>query len=148
MELSHSEIQKIIPHRYPFLLVDKIIEVEYGKRGIGIKNVTGNEWFFTGHFPGYPVMPGVLTIEALAQVGAVVLLGLEQNHGKLGFFAGIDGVKFKRQIVPGDTIRLEVEITQTKGPIAKATATATVDGQLAAKGELTFALGPAQPKEG
>src|SRR4028118_1769013 len=102
--LSSVEIQKIIPHRYPFLLIDKIIEIEYGKRAVGIKNVTANEPFFMGHFPGYPVMPGVLQVEAIAQVGAVAVLGMPENKGKLAFFAGVDEVRFKRQVVPGDTL--------------------------------------------
>ncbi len=147
MELTISEIEKIIPHRFPFLLFDKIIEVDWGKRAVGLKNVSYNEWFFQGHFPQYPVMPGVLIIEALAQVGAVALLGMEENKGRLGFFGGIDGVRFKRQVVPGDVLRLETEIVQVRGPVAKATGVATVEGQIAARGEMTFALGPimAQP---
>ncbi len=138
--LTNVDIQKIIPHRYPFLLVDKIIEIEWGKRAIGIKNVTVNEPFFQGHFPGFPVMPGVLMIEALAQVGAVAVLGMPENKDKLAFFAGIDEVRFKRQVVPGDTLRLEVTLTRVRGPIGQGTGEATVDGQLACRGSFMFAL--------
>ncbi|WP_176560282.1 3-hydroxyacyl-ACP dehydratase FabZ [Brevibacillus dissolubilis] len=138
---DNKQIQEIIPHRYPFLLVDKIVEFEEGKRAVGIKNVTINEPFFQGHFPGYPVMPGVLIIEALAQVGAVVLLSMEQYRGKLAFFAGIDGVRFKEQIKPGDTLELEIVMTRMKGKIGKATGIARVDGKIAVEGELMFAVG-------
>lgn len=143
MELNSAEIQAIIPHRYPMLLVDKIIEAEWGKRAVGIKNVTMNEWFFQGHFPTYPIMPGVLIVEALAQTAAVAMLGMEENKGRLGFFAGIDGVRFKKQVVPGDVLRLEIEITQVRSGIGKINAIATVDGKIACRGELTVALGPA-----
>ncbi len=143
MELNSVQIQALIPHRFPFLLVDKIIEVEYGKRAVGLKNVTINEWFFQGHFPVYPVMPGVLIMEALAQVGAVALLGMEEYKGRLAFFGGMDGVRFKKQVVPGDTLRLEVEVLQFRGVVGKANGLALVDGKVAARGEMTFALGPA-----
>ncbi|MBU9712746.1 3-hydroxyacyl-ACP dehydratase FabZ [Evansella tamaricis] len=138
--LTIEEIKEIIPHRYPFLLIDKILEVEEGKRAVGIKNVTANEEFFNGHFPDYPVMPGVLIIEALAQVGAVAMLKLEENRGKLGFFAGIDGCRFKGQVKPGDQLRLEVEMTRLRGSIGKGKATASVDGKTVAEAELMFAL--------
>ena len=141
--LSNVEIQKIIPHRFPFLLIDKIIEIDWGKRAVGIKNVTANEPFFVGHFPGYPVMPGVLMIEAIAQVGAVALLGLPENKGKLAFFAGVDEVRFKRQVVPGDTLRIEVTLTRVRGPIGQGNGEITVEGQLACKGSFMFALGKA-----
>lgn len=138
--LNNIDIQNIIPHRYPFLLVDKIVEIEYGKRAIGIKNVTVNEPFFQGHFPGNPIMPGVLIVEAMAQVGAVSILGMEQNKGKLAVFAGIDNMRFRRQVVPGDTLRMEVEMLVFKRGIGKAKAEAYVGDELAASGELMFAI--------
>lgn len=138
--LTNVDIRNIIPHRYPFLLVDKIIEIEPGKRAVGIKNVTANEPFFQGHFPDYPVMPGVLIVEALAQTGCVAILMQEENKGKLGFFTGIDGVKIRRQVFPGDTLRLEAEITAFKMGMGKAKVLATVDGQTALEGEIKFAI--------
>jgi len=138
--LDAQQIQAIIPHRYPFLLVDMIVEIEYGVRAVGIKNVTINEPFFQGHFPNYPVMPGVLIVEALAQVGAVSLLGMDENKGKMAFFAGIDGVRFKRQVRPGDTLTLEVQIGRMRRGVGSGSAVATVDGELAVRGELMFAV--------
>lgn len=138
--LNNIDIQNIIPHRYPFLLVDKIVEIEYGKKAIGIKNVTINEPFFQGHFPGNPIMPGVLIVEAMAQVGAVSILGMEQNKGKLAVFAGIDNMRFRRQVVPGDTLRMEVEMLVFKRGIGKAKAEAYVGDEMAASGELMFAI--------
>lgn len=138
--LSNAEIQEIIPHRYPFLLVDKIIEIEEGKRAVGIKNVTVNEPYFQGHFPNYPVMPGVLIVEALAQVGCVAMLSLEENKGKLGMFAGIDNIRFKQPVYPGDTLWLQAEMISLKMGIGKASVLAKVDNKIAAKGEIMFAL--------
>lgn len=135
-----SDIEATIPHRYPFLLVDKMVELESGRRGVGIKNVTANEWYFAGHFPGYQLMPGVLIVEALAQVGAVVLLSLPENKGKIALFAGIDNFRFKREVRPGDVLELNVEISRWRGKVGKGIAEAMVGGQLAAAGELTFAL--------
>ena len=142
--LDSKEIQQIIPHRYPFLLVDRVIELEEGKRAVGIKNVSGNEPFFQGHFPGYPIMPGVLIMEALAQVGAVVLLKMPEYAGHLAFYAGLDEVKFRRQVVPGDQLRLEVELTKLKRGIGIAEGKAYVGEELAAQGILKFAVGPKQ----
>lgn len=139
--LNVDEIKKIIPHRYPFLLVDQILELESGKRAVGLKNVTMNEPFFQGHFPDYPVMPGVLIIEALAQVGAVAVLSMPEFAGRLAFFAGIDGVRFKRQVRPGDTLRLEVELVTLRMGVGKGEAKAFVGDELAVSGQLTFALG-------
>jgi 3-hydroxyacyl-[acyl-carrier-protein] dehydratase len=139
--LDIQQIKDIIPHRYPFLLVDRVLEVEEGKRAVGIKNVSANEEFFNGHFPEYPVMPGVLIVEALAQVGAVAMLKKEENRGRLAFFAGIDSCRFKRQVVPGDQLRLEVEIIRLRGSLGKGKATATVDGEIACEAEIMFALG-------
>ncbi len=138
--LDNQAIEAIIPHRFPFLFVDRVIEVEEGKRAVGIKNVSADEWFFRGHFPGRPIMPGVLIVEALAQVGAVAALSHPDNKGKLGLFAGIDKVRFRRQVTPGDQLRLEVTLERLRGPIGRATAVATVDGDIAAEGKLTFAL--------
>ena len=142
--LTNAEIQEIIPHRYPFLLVDKIIEMEWGKRAVGIKNVTVNEPFFAGHFPGFPVMPGVLIVEAIAQVGAVAVLGMPENKGKLAFFAGLDEVRFKRQVMPGDILRIEVTLTRVRGSFGQGTGEATVDGQLACRGSFMFAMGKSE----
>ena len=140
LPLDARAIERIIPHRYPMLLIDRVIELEPGKRAVAIKNVTRNEWFFEGHFPQQPIMPGVLIIEALAQTGAVAALSAEQFRGKLGLFAGIDGVRFRRQVGPGDQLRLEVTLERIRGPVGKASAAATVDGDLAASGTLTFAM--------
>ncbi|MBM7618588.1 3-hydroxyacyl-ACP dehydratase FabZ [Bacillus haimaensis] len=140
--LDINQIKEIIPHRYPFLLVDKIIEIEEGQRAIGIKNVTANEEFFNGHFPEFPVMPGVLIVEALAQVGAVAMLKKEENKGRLAFFTGIDNCRFKKQVIPGDQLRLEVEMTRVRGSIGKGKGVATVDGELVCELEMMFALGP------
>ena len=140
MVLSATEIQNIIPHRYPMLLVDRIIELEPLKRAVGIKNVSMNENFFLGHFPGEPVMPGVLLIEAMAQVGGIAMLYPKENRGKLAFFAGIDRVKFRRPVVPGDQVRMVAEIIKIRGSIGKVWAEAFVDDQLVAEGEFLFAL--------
>ncbi|MBO5142439.1 MAG: 3-hydroxyacyl-ACP dehydratase FabZ [Clostridia bacterium] len=141
MELNIEQIQEILPHRYPFLLVDKVIELEPGQRAVGIKNVTMNENYFQGHFPGKPVMPGVLQVEALAQTGAIAVLSLEEYKGKIVYFGGIDKLRFKQKVVPGDILRLEVELIKRRGPIGIAKAVATVDGKVAVQGEITFAIG-------
>jgi 3-hydroxyacyl-[acyl-carrier-protein] dehydratase len=141
--VSDLKLTDILPHRYPFLLVDRILELEPGKRAVGIKNVTMNEYFFQGHFPGQPIMPGVLMVEALAQVGAVALLTMAGNEGKIPMFTGIEKLRFKRQVVPGDTLRLEMEVLQMRGPMGRGQGTVTVDGDMAVKGELLFFLAPA-----
>lgn len=138
--LSNVDVQKIIPHRYPFLLVDKILEVEPGKKAIGIKNVSANEPFFQGHFPCNPIMPGVLIVEALAQTACVAGLLMEENKGKLGMFTGFEKIKFRKQVVPGDTLRLEVEFLAFKMGMGKVKVLATVDGQVACEGEIKFAM--------
>ena len=142
-ELDAVAIQRIIPHRYPFLLVDRVVELTPGQRAVGIKNVTMGDPFFQGHFPGYPVMPGVLIVEALAQVGAVALLTTDDFQGKLALFAGIDNIRFRRQVKPGDTLRLAVELGQVRRNIGTGTGEATVDGELACRGEFMFAVVPA-----
>jgi 3-hydroxyacyl-[acyl-carrier-protein] dehydratase len=138
--LDVQQIKGIIPHRYPFLLVDKVLEMEEGKRVVGLKNVSANEPFFAGHFPEYPVMPGVLILEALAQVGAIAVLGMEQNKGKIGFLAGVDKCRFKKEVKPGDRLELEVEIIRMKGPIGKGKGIARVDGKVACEAEIMFAI--------
>lgn len=138
--LEADQIEAIIPHRYPFLLVDRMVEIEEGKHGVGIKNVTANEWFFEGHFPGHKVMPGVLIIEAMAQVAAVTLLKDTDAAGKLPMFGGIDNMRFRRPVVPGDQLRLEFTLEKIRGPVGKGQVRATVDGKLAADGSITFAL--------
>lgn len=141
MKLNSTQIQEILPHRYPFLLVDRIEECEPGNYAKGIKCVSANEMQFLGHFPGHPVMPGVLIIEALAQVGAVALLTEEENKGKLAFFGGIKNARFKKQVEPGDVLELECKLTTRKGPLGFGEAVAYVDGQIAAKAEISFAIG-------
>lgn len=131
----------IIPHRYPFLLIDTIEELEPGVRAVGKKCVSVNEPFFQGHFPGNPVMPGVLILEALAQVGAVAILSQPEWKGRTAYFAGIDKAKFRRKVFPGDVLSLEMEIIKMKGPVGVGKAVAKVDGQVAAQAELTFAIG-------
>ena len=138
--LTIQEIMAIIPHRYPFLLVDRILELEPGLRAVGEKQVTIGEPFFQGHFPDYPLMPGVLIVEALAQTGCVAALSLPENKGKLAIFAGIDNVRFKRPVTPGDTLRLEVRLDKMRRNIGRGSGTATVAGQLVCEGELLFAM--------
>jgi len=139
--LGIKEIQEIIPHRYPFLLLDKVEELEEGKRVVAYKNVTMNEYFFQGHFPQEPVMPGVLIIEALAQAGAVALLKMEKYQGKIAYFAGINKAKFRNKVVPGDVLKLEVEIVKIKGPAGIGNAIASVDGKTAVEAEVMFFIG-------
>lgn len=134
------DILGVLPHRYPFLLVDRILTVEEGKRAVGLKNVTINEPFFVGHFPDHPVMPGVLIVEALAQVAAFTVLGQGGMEGKLGYFTGIDKMRFRRPVLPGDQLRLEAELVRQRANMAKARVQALVDGEVAAAGEITFAL--------
>ena len=138
--LDKAAIEAIIPHRHPFLLVDRVLEFEPGISAVGELDVVETAFWVPGHFPEYAVMPGVLIVEALAQTGAVALLSLPENAGKLAFFGGIDKVRFKRQVVPGETLRLECTITKTRGPIGFGEAKASVDGQLAVSGELMFAI--------
>lgn len=138
--LDINAIMKVLPHRYPILLVDRILEVEPGMRCVGIKNVTINEGFFQGHYPGQPIMPGVLIIESLAQCGAVILLSQDSYRGMVPVIGAIDNVKFKRQVVPGDQLRLEIELLWIKSSIGRIKGVATVDGQLAAQMEMTFKL--------
>lgn len=140
MELNINEIQNILPHRYPFLLIDRVSELEPGIKATAHKCVSVNEPFFQGHFPSFPVMPGVLILEALAQTGAVAMLSLEENKGKLALFAGLNNVKFKKQVVPGDVLELKCEIKKTFGKMGVGEGVATVDGKVAAKAELTFAI--------
>ena len=138
--LSAQEIMRVIPHRYPFLLLDRIIELEPGVRAVGEKMVTINEPFFQGHFPEYPIMPGVLIVEALAQAGGVAALSLAEFKGKFVIFAGIDKVRFKKPVLPGDVLRLETKLDKMRRSIGRGTGTATVDGKLVCEAELLFAI--------
>ena len=141
MVMDIKEIMEIIPHRQPFLLIDRIEELEPGKRAVGKKCVTYNEPFFNGHFPQEPVMPGVLILEALAQTGAVAILSLEENKGKIAYFGGIKNCRFRGKVVPGDKLRLETTIIKCKGPVGVGHAVATVDGKVVVDAELTFMIG-------
>lgn len=138
--LDVEAIRAVLPHRYPFLLVDRILDLEPGKRATGLKNVTINEEFFEGHFPGHAVMPGVLVLEAMAQVGGVLLLSMTGNEGKLAYFGGMDKVRFRKPVLPGDTLITEVELMRSHGTIGKVRAVASVGNQVAAEGEFVFAL--------
>ena len=135
-----KEIKEILPHRYPFLLVVKVENIEVGKKIVAYKNVSVNEEFFNGHFPEYPVMPGVLIIEALAQAGAIAILTKDEFKGKIPLFAGINKARFKKQVIPGDILKLEVEIIKLRGPIGIGTGVATVNGEVACSGEILFAI--------
>lgn len=140
MSLGIKEIEAILPHRHPFLLIDRIDELEPGMRAVGVKAVTFHEEFFAGHFPEEPVMPGVLILEALAQVGAVAILSVEENKGKTAFFGGVDKVRFRRKVVPGDVLTLTCEIIRTRGNVGVGTALASVNGERAVTAEMTFVV--------
>ena len=139
--LTIKEIRDILPHRYPFLMIDRVEEVVEGKSAKGYKNVTINENFFNGHFPEYPVMPGVLILEALAQMGAICILSMEDFKGKIGFLVGADKVRWKKQVMPGDKLNLEIEIVKLRGSIGVGKGKATVYGSLVCEGEIMFAIG-------
>ncbi len=139
--LTVKEIKDILPHRYPFLMIDRVEEVIEGKSAKGYKNITINENFFNGHFPEYPVMPGVLILEALAQMGAICILSQEEFKGKIGFLVGADKVRWKKQVMPGDKLNLEIEIVKLRGSIGVGKGKATVDGSLVCEGEIMFAIG-------
>ena len=139
--LTVKEIRDILPHRYPFLMIDRVEEVVEGKSAKGYKNVTINENFFNGHFPDYPVMPGVLILEALAQMGAICILSMDEFKGKIGFLVGADKVRWKKQVMPGDKLNLEIEIIKLRGSIGIGKGKATVDGDLVCEGEIMFAIG-------
>ena len=140
LPLDKSAIEAILPHRDPFLLIDEVLELEPGRKVVARKTVREDEWYLAGHFPGRPVMPGVLIVEAMAQTGAVAVLSEEENRGKLALFAGIDNVRFKRIVEPGDELELTCELERVRGPIGRGASTARVDGELAARGTLTFAI--------
>ena len=140
LPLDRSAIEAILPHREPFLLIDEVLELVPGERVVARKTVRDDEWYLRGHFPGRPVMPGVLIVEAMAQTGAVAVLAEEENRGRIALFAGIDDTRFKRIVEPGDELQLECTLEQVRGPIGKGKARATVDGELAARGTLTFAV--------
>ena len=137
---GRAVIESIIPHRDPFLFLDEVLELEPGVRVVARKAVRGDEWFFPGHFPGRPIMPGMIVVEAMAQAGAVAVLSQESNRGKIALFAGIDDVRFKRIVRPGEELRLECDLETVRGPIGRGRARATVDGELAVRGTLTFAV--------
>jgi len=138
--LGREQIEEILPHRDPFLFLDEVLVLEPGERVVARKQVRQDEWFLTGHFPGRPIMPGVIIVEAMAQTGAVAVLADEANRGKLALFAGINDVRFKRMVLPGDELELTCELERMRGPVGRGKATATVDGQLAARGTLMFAV--------
>lgn len=145
MQYDSNQIAKILPHRYPFALVDRIVDGEPGQWAKGVKCVTVNEPFFQGHFPGKHVMPGVLLIEAMAQVGGVAILALPENQGKLAFLGRVKDARFKRQVTPGDVVEMECRLTRRRGPIGVGECVATVNGEISVTAEITFAIGPAEP---
>ena len=140
LPLEAADIMRLIPHRYPFLMLDRVIELEPGKRGVGIKQVTANEPQFTGHFPGRPIMPGVLMVEALAQTAGVVVMSLDEYRGKLGLFAGIDECRFRRMVVPGDTLLLKVEVEKLRGMFGRVRGVGSVDGEVAVEAVLSIII--------